>query len=551
MGNITGQGDQYNITPKDDKKQALLQIIKGLPKNERWSKDLSDYNSGKQKEEDVFNYHRENRTKIASLKNRVFSDDEWGEFEKLKDHLKLGDGALSMDALKNKYINVTNSFFSKHKKDGYKHPFAEINRIFAGYYLNNLCPIVDDGALKKLIKSLKDKGFVDENIYSLKQKEGGWIIRSWLVNALFETLCGSDNENKVDCKTAPWALYKYFSEQEIKNLLVNNHNVILTGAPGTGKTYNAQQTANLFAGEKHVKLVQFHPSYDYTDFVEGLRPNKDNENTFSRVDGVFKKFCKCAILGLNVDASDKVIKEEEEKLQPQSSQNPNELSDSDNTQQENDKPYVIIIDEINRGEISKIFGELFFCVESSHRGKKERVDTQYQNLLPNYDLFRKGFYVPKNVYIIGTMNDIDRSVESMDFAFRRRFAFYEIVASSDMLDGMVKVDSKDIENLKLRMNKLNKELLKDQYGLSSAYQIGGAYFKNYEKYYVANNYNDSKATKMLWDYHLKGILFEYFRGLPVKDVEKNMEALKKVFDQAVKNDGNTSEGGQDVEPEEE
>ena len=166
MGNITGQGDQYNITPKDDKKQALLQIIKGLPKNERWSKDLLDYNSGKQKEEDVFNYHRENRTKIASLKNRVFSDDEWGEFEKLKDHLKLGDGALSMDALKNKYINVTNSFFSKHKKDGYKRPFAEINRIFAGYYLNNLCPIVDDGALKKLIKSLKDKGFVDENIHN-------------------------------------------------------------------------------------------------------------------------------------------------------------------------------------------------------------------------------------------------------------------------------------------------------------------------------------------------------------------------------------------------
>ncbi|WP_305155979.1 AAA family ATPase [uncultured Duncaniella sp.] len=101
------------------------------------------------------------------------------------------------------------------------------------------------------------------------------------------------------------------------------------------------------------------------------------------------------------------------------------------------KPFVFIIDEINRGEISKIFGELFFSIDPGYRGKKGKVKTQYQNLITDKsDPFYDGFFVPDNVYLIGTMNDIDRSVESIDFAMRRRFAWQEIIAAdnTEMLD---------------------------------------------------------------------------------------------------------------------
>ena len=125
-------------------------------------------------------------------------------------------------------------------------------------------------------------------------------------------------------------------------LLMQNRNSILTGAPGTGKTDSAKQIASEIG---KYKFVQFHPSYDYTDFVEGLRPKNDNGNIgFERKNGVFKEFCKEAL----------------------------------NNQSSN---FVFIIDEINRGEISKIFGELFFSVDSGYQGEKGKVQTQYANLI--------------------------------------------------------------------------------------------------------------------------------------------------------------------------
>ena len=185
-------------------------------------------------------------------------------------------------------------------------------------------------------------------------------------------------------------------------------------------------------------------------------------------------------------------------------------------EEERNKPFVFIIDEINRGEISKIFGELFFSIDPGYRGENGRVDTQYQNMVEEGDIFKNGFFVPENVYIIGTMNDIDRSVESMDFAMRRRFAWKEVTAEESF--EAMKGKMTHAEEVKKRMFALNKAIAETP-GLNKSYQIGAAYFLKLEEY-------DGNFGK-LWENHLKGLLFEYLRGS--RDAEKQLEKLEKAY----------------------
>ena len=286
----------------------------------------------------------------------------------------------------------------------------------------------------------------------------------------------------------------YMEQNRFIVLLKANSNLILTGAPGTGKTYLAKQIAARILGvsdiealknDKHFGFVQFHPSYDYTDFIEGLRPINQEERGnigFERKDGTFKEFCKRAALDVEKEAT----------------------KSSDSTQ----KPYIFVIDEINRGELSKIFGELFFSIDPGYRGMKGVVNTQYQNLIGEGDIFKKGFYIPENVFIIGTMNDIDRSVESMDFAMRRRFAWQEVTAEESYAN-MIENDAEFEgikDEIKVRMFNLNNAIAKTE-GLNEAYQIGAAYFRKYLDYQ-----DEEKPFECLWNNHLKGLLFEYLRG---------------------------------------
>ena len=181
---------------------------------------------------------------------------------------------------------------------------------------------------------------------------------------------------------------------------------------------------------------------------------------------------------------------------------------------------MFIIDEINRGELSKIFGELFYAIDPGYRGEKGKVKTQYQNLINKDDVFVDGFFVPENVYILATMNDIDRSVESMDFALRRRFAWKEIKPEDRLEMLSEKLDHEICEKAKRVMKALNEEISKTR-GLGSAYQIGPAYFLKLDK----EHYNGDFTA--LWDMHIEILLKEYLRGYSNTDAK--VEEFKNVY----------------------
>lgn len=302
---------------------------------------------------------------------------------------------------------------------------------------------------------------------------------------------------------------KLLDMEQYKQLLVSNQNLILTGAPGTGKTYLAKEIAKSFGADgERFGFVQFHPSFDYSDFIEGLRPVKSatsSEIGFERRDGIFMAFCRKALKAYQAAA-----------------------------RKEDAPKYVFVIDEINRGEMSRIFGELFFSIDPGYRGISGRISTQYSNLwtekdiydatLPGDDMYK--FYIPANVLIIGTMNDIDRSVESMDFAMRRRFAFKEVTADSrtEMINeaGSLKPYYDAICE---RMHNLNLCILTIQ-GLSSAYQIGASYYLKLKNYLDDKQLSDN-SWKNLWENHIHGLLFEYLRGMP--DSDKLLQKLKRAY----------------------
>ena len=394
----------------------------------------------------------------------------------------------------------------KSSEDDLEQKITDLNETLKNtrsHYLNLLCRrMVATMRPKELFFILADKDL--EQLYELlhiskdivSPKEDSNIRWYKLNRHIYDELWNKlklkdedDNKYKSIFSYFGWYLKNSLLQQmEVINLLTDNKNLVLTGAPGTGKTYMAKEIAKSLIGRdfkesgcKQFKMVQFHPSYDYTDFVEGLRPIQiGNDIKFERKDGVFKTFCKEAL-------------------------------------NQSDKNFVFLIDEINRGELSKIFGELFFSIDPSYRGTIGKIQTQYQNLITDeIDEFKDGFYVPENVYIIGTMNDIDRSVEAVDFAVRRRFAWFDVSwdYSFDSILGSLNDNNGKLKELKVkeRFENLNK-YIEEQLG--DAFCIGGSYLLKLKSYI-----NDEDPIKKLWDLHIKGVIKEYIRGNDILQLEE-------------------------------
>ena len=413
--------------------------------------------------------------------------------------------------------------------------------------------------------------------------DGGWEYQG--KKGARQTINWDRNLERINLyKSILNGTYRKNIEKVVMNKNINDYldklrkskNLILRGAPGTGKTYLAKEIAKELTdgNEDQIGFVQFHPSYDYTDFVEGLRPvsNGDGAIDFKLQDGIFKQFCKKAKEAQKTGGQDNfdetwakltdAINEKQGQYFFPRSSVPASLNSQGNVKFDSpvatkekvyllykgedtnlkyetyqkivldhmkesyglcdyvsptidtDKKFVFIIDEINRGEISKIFGELFFSIDPGYRGEKGSVSTQYANL---HETDEK-FYIPENVYIIGTMNDIDRSVDTFDFAMRRRFRFVEVTAESQvgMLDKELNIHA---EEAKTRLRNLNTSIENVQ-ELNSHYHIGPSYFLKLKD--VDFDY------ELLWSDYLKPLLEDYLRGSYEED--ETLETLKNAFD---------------------
>ena len=423
---------------------------------------------------------------------------------------------------------------------------------------------------------------------------------------------------------------------EFSSMLIKSKNLIFRGAPGTGKTYLAKEiAADIISNgyedkydcltdeqKKQVEFVQFHPSYDYSDFVEGLRPKVNDDGTmgFELQDGIFKKFVARA--RKNYEDSQKTREDVEKEVTVQESMeeffsdiefgvdtfktiNGNEFTitgvddkhinisipgnatvnrlalnldevrrmlesgqkfgrikdittffgktfatqgysydfaiykaiqakkfttSKEKTKQAELKKYIFIIDEINRGEISKIFGELFFAIDPGYRGKAGEISTQYSNLHSDPD---EKFYIPENVYIIGTMNDIDRSVDSFDFAMRRRFRFVELKADKHLEAINESIEDEDRRSEAIRrMSELNKAIAEVE-DLNENYQIGAAYFAKLR----------TLDFDQLWTDYLQPLLQEYIQGM--YDEEGIMNRFARAYGYQKPARGDENEAAQD------
>lgn len=349
------------------------------------------------------------------------------------------------------------------------------------YILDQFLNLIDKIKKSDLALITKDK---------LAKNDGGKDIKQSVYYKLYQAaydfanLCG-----KADIKSNDL--------EGFKELLKTHKNIIFHGIPGTGKTYTiVNNIKNIIKNENQMLITQFHPSFSYEDFIEGIKPAgiENGQLKLELKNGIFGEFCDKA-------------KEEEEKFL-------SELEKGNFNEALSDYGYFFIADEINRAELSRVFGELLYALE--YRGEKGKIKTQYAFMRNDED-----FYVPENVFFLGTMNDLDKSIDSFDLALRRRFIWQEMTCDYDVIKN--EIYAKNIEEYAQACKKLNDKI-KD---IGEKYQLGHSYFLKIE---FKDDEIKNNDMKKLFSNRFEALLKEYLRSeYSEKDIQKHLDALKELF----------------------
>ena len=356
-----------------------------------------------------------------------------------------------------------------------------------------------------------------------KKKINNWDEYSKILEDLKGKVKLKDKEGK-ECDFKPsftiaFSFTSWLMENQIDNILNKfledskdkPKNIILTGIPGTGKTFAVEEYVK--DKECDYEFVQFHPSYDYEDFIEGLKPVPSKTNSqieFKLVDGIFKKLCKRAF-----ESKDK------------------------------NKKFVMIIDEINRANLSRVFGELLYCLEYRDEFVSTKMTSYIQGLDDNdqklYSIDKNHigkFSIPSNVIILGTMNEVDRSIDAFDLALRRRFIWEDIGFSETALRLYKPFFTNNfqihIEDLIKKAKTLNDTLGgSEKNKKDSNLYIGANYKLGHTYYFKIIDYYDGdydSALCNLWDYHLNSIVREYCKiKFGENELSDKLEKYKEII----------------------
>ncbi|HEK2139539.1 TPA: AAA family ATPase [Proteus mirabilis] len=465
---------------------------------------------------------------IASRGQSVLSNDNFQSFIKNKNFIS----ALE------KFILIPNSenftiFSDTWSNQGKSNNPVLVNRVAAACTLE-VSTTVDSGKFNQVFNWLIREGIIP--VYPTEENQSWFAKNIFLLKSIKSEFDNELREGKTDefyLSQFVWGLY-----ENLSNPFSLKKQIIKYGAPGTGKTYQARlQTSLMFdiwkeeftsnsrlTHASQIELVQFHPSFSYEDFMEGLRPvlGSDGNSQLRLQNGVFKEFCRSAGkweidvygLGLAQKWESLTIKELlpfREKLSGEHWRDVFEISDTSKLVSEAVPPFFFIIDEVNRAELSRVFGELMYCLE--YRGTRGCVKTQYANLNNEHTGMLKDakgylFFIPTNIYLIGTMNTIDRSVESFDFALRRRFRWEEVVPDMALLKYHLNQFCKAWLPLVDNLERLNELIAKEPL-LGNDYQIGHAYLMDLK---YATSLTVSEVRERVWDDCIRPLLQEYLRG---------------------------------------